>query len=66
MIRKETSSNTENLIMVKKLKMHLNSAKLDVYKEFYEDDGTMKYEGGYINGMPVGTLSLSLSSKIHV
>ena len=29
-------------------------AKLDVFHEFYED-GTMKYEGGYINGMPVGT-----------
>lgn len=29
-------------------------AKLDVYKDFY-DDGTLKYEGGYINGMPVGT-----------
>ena len=28
-------------------------AKLDVYHEYY-DDGTMKYEGGYINGMPVG------------
>jgi len=28
-------------------------AKLDVYKDFYED-GTLKYEGGYINELPVG------------
>lgn len=28
-------------------------AKLDVYKEYF-DDGTLKYEGGYINGLPVG------------
>lgn len=29
-------------------------AKLDVFKAFY-DDGTVRYEGGYINGVPVGT-----------
>lgn len=28
-------------------------AKLDVYKDYY-DDGTLKYEGGYINELPVG------------
>jgi antitoxin component YwqK of YwqJK toxin-antitoxin module len=27
-------------------------AKLDVYKDYY-DDGTLKYEGGYINELPV-------------
>lgn len=46
--------NTEKFNNGKEVKNAPELAKLDVYKDFYED-GTMKYEGGYINGMPVGT-----------
>lgn len=47
-------TNTEKFNNGKQVKNAPELAKLDVYKDFYED-GTMKYEGGYINGMPVGT-----------
>ncbi len=47
-------SNTEKFNNGKQVKNAPELAKLDVYKDFY-DDGTLKYEGGYINGMPVGT-----------
>ena len=46
--------NTEKFNNGKVVKNAPELAKLDVFHEFYED-GTMKYEGGYINGMPVGT-----------
>lgn len=46
--------NTEKFNNGKQVKNAPELAKLDVYKDFYED-GTLKYEGGYINGMPVGT-----------
>lgn len=47
-------TNTEKFNNGKVVKNAPELAKLDVFHEFYED-GTMKYEGGYINGMPVGT-----------
>ncbi|MES2565752.1 MAG: hypothetical protein V4565_02730 [Bacteroidota bacterium] len=52
--KKGNLTNTEKFNNGKKVKNAPELAKLDVYKDFYED-GTMKYEGGYINGMPVGT-----------
>lgn len=52
--KKGNLTNTEKFNNGKKIKNAPELAKLDVYKDFYED-GTMKYEGGYINGMPVGT-----------
>lgn len=52
--KKGNLTNTEKFNNGKQVKNAPELAKLDVYKEFYED-GTMKYEGGYINGMPVGT-----------
>lgn len=52
--KKGNLTNTEKFNNGKQVKNAPELAKLDVYKEFY-DDGTMKYEGGYINGMPVGT-----------
>ena len=45
--------STEKFNNGKAVKNAPELAKLDVYHEYY-DDGTMKYEGGYINGMPVG------------
>lgn len=29
-------------------------ARLDIYKDYY-NDGTLRYEGGYVNNVPVGT-----------
>lgn len=52
--KKGNLANTQKFNNGKQVKNPPELAKLDVYKEFY-DDGTMKYEGGYINGMPVGT-----------
>ncbi len=52
--KKGNLQNTQKFNNGKQIKNAPELAKLDVYKEFY-DDGTMKYEGGYINGMPVGT-----------
>jgi uncharacterized protein len=52
--KKGDLSNTEKFSNGKQIKNAPELAKLDVYKDYY-DDGTMKYEGGYINGMPVGT-----------
>jgi antitoxin component YwqK of YwqJK toxin-antitoxin module len=52
--KKGNLTNTEKYNNGKQIKNAPELAKLDVYKDFYED-GTMKYEGGYINGMPVGT-----------
>ena len=52
--KKGNLTNTEKFSNGKQIKNAPELAKLDVYKDFYED-GTMKYEGGYINGMPVGT-----------
>ena len=52
--KKGNLSNTEKYNNGNKVKNAPELAKLDVYKDFY-DDGTLKYEGGYINGMPVGT-----------
>jgi antitoxin component YwqK of YwqJK toxin-antitoxin module len=52
--KKGNLSNTEKFNNGNKVKNAPELAKLDVYKDFYED-GTLKYEGGYINGMPVGT-----------
>ena len=52
--KKGNLENTQKFNNGKQIKNAPELAKLDVYKEFYED-GTMKYEGGYINGMPVGT-----------
>jgi uncharacterized protein len=52
--KKGNLSNTEKFSNGKQIKNAPELAKLDVYKDYY-DDGTMKYEGGYINGMPVGT-----------
>lgn len=46
--------NTEKFNNGKQVKNAPELAKLDVYKEYY-DDGTLKYEGGYINNMPAGT-----------
>lgn len=45
--------NTEKFNNGKQIKNAPELAKLDVYKDFYTD-GTLKYEGGYINNMPVG------------
>ena len=45
--------NTEKFNNGKEIKNAPELAKLDVFHEYY-DDGTMKYEGGYINGKPVG------------
>lgn len=47
-------TNTEKFNNGKQVKNAPELARLDVYKDYYED-GTLKYEGGYINGMPVGT-----------
>ncbi len=52
--KKGNLENTQKFNNGKQIKNAPELAKLDVYKEFYED-GTMKYEGGYINGIPVGT-----------
>ncbi len=52
--KKGNLTNTEKFNNGKQIKNAPELAKLDVYKEYYED-GTLKYEGGYINGMPVGT-----------
>ena len=52
--KKGNLSSTEKFSNGKIVKNAPELAKLDVYKDYY-DDGTMKYEGGYINGMPVGT-----------
>lgn len=52
--KKGNLSNTEKFNNGSKVKNAPELAKLDVYKDFYED-GTLKYEGGYINGMPIGT-----------
>jgi antitoxin component YwqK of YwqJK toxin-antitoxin module len=52
--KKGNLSNTEKFNNGNKVKNAPELAKLDVYKDFYED-GTLKYEGGYINGTPVGT-----------
>lgn len=52
--KKGNLESTEKFNNGKEVKNAPELAKLDVYKDFY-DDGTMKYEGGYINGMPVGT-----------
>ena len=52
--KKGNLNNTEKFNNGKQVKNAPELAKLDVYKEYY-DDGTLKYEGGYINGMPVGT-----------
>lgn len=52
--KKGNLTNTEKFNNGKQVKNAPELAKLDVYKDYY-DDGTMKYEGGYINGMPVGT-----------
>lgn len=46
--------NTEKFNNGKQVKNAPELAKLDVFKNYY-DDGTLKYEGGYINDMPVGT-----------
>ena len=52
--KKGNLTNTEKFNNGKQIKNAPELAKLDVYKDFY-GDGTLKYEGGYINGMPVGT-----------
>ncbi len=52
--KKGNLEKTEKFNNGKEVKNAPELAKLDVYQDFYED-GTMKYEGGYINGMPVGT-----------
>lgn len=46
--------NTEKFNNGKQIKNAPELAKLDVYKDYY-DDGTLKYEGGYVNEKPVGT-----------
>lgn len=46
-------NNTQKFNNGKEVKNAPELAKLDVYKDYF-DDGTLKYEGGYINGMPVG------------
>lgn len=51
--KKGNLTNTEKYTNGKQIKNAPELANLDVYKEFYED-GTLKYEGGYINGQPVG------------
>lgn len=45
--------NTEKYNNGKEVQNAPELAKLDVFHNYYED-GTMKYEGGYINGLPVG------------
>lgn len=45
--------NTEKFNNGKEVKNPPELAKLDVFHDYYED-GTMKYEGGYINSKPVG------------
>lgn len=52
--KKGNLTNTEKFNNGKQIKNAPELAKLDVYKDFYED-GTLKYEGGYINGIPAGT-----------
>ncbi len=52
--KKGNLQTTQKFNNGKQIKNAPELAKLDVYKDFYAD-GTMKYEGGYINGMPVGT-----------
>ena len=51
--QKGNLKNTEKFNNGKVVKNAPELAKLDVFHEYYED-GTMKYEGGYINGKPVG------------
>lgn len=52
--KKGNLNTTQKFNNGKEVKNAPELATLDVYKDYYED-GTMKYEGGYINGMPVGT-----------
>jgi antitoxin component YwqK of YwqJK toxin-antitoxin module len=47
-------SNIQKFNNGKKILNPVELAILDVYKDFYSD-GTLKYEGGYISNMPVGT-----------
>lgn len=47
-------NSTQKFSNGKQIKNAPELAKLDIYKEYY-DDGTLKYEGGYINNMPMGT-----------
>ncbi|MFL5730302.1 MAG: toxin-antitoxin system YwqK family antitoxin [Cytophagaceae bacterium] len=46
--------NIEKYNNGKKVENPPELAKLDVFKTYYEN-GNVKYEGGYINGMPIGT-----------
>jgi antitoxin component YwqK of YwqJK toxin-antitoxin module len=46
--------NIEKFNNGKKVENPPELAKLDVLKSYY-DNGNVKYEGGYINGMPIGT-----------
>lgn len=52
--QKGNLTNTEKFNNGKQVKNAPELAKLEVYKEYY-DDGTLKYEGGYANNIPVGT-----------
>lgn len=52
--KKGNLTATEKFNNGKQVKNAPELATLDVYKDYY-DDGTLKYEGGYINGAPVGT-----------
>lgn len=46
--------NTEKFNNGKQVVNAPELARLDTYREYY-DDGTLKYEGGYVNNRPVGT-----------
>ncbi len=52
--KKGDLSNIEKFNGGKKVDNPPELAKLDVFKAYYED-GNVRYEGGYVNGMPVGT-----------
>ena len=46
--------NIEKFSAGKKIQSPPELAKLDVFKAYYEN-GNVRYEGGYVNGLPVGT-----------
>jgi antitoxin component YwqK of YwqJK toxin-antitoxin module len=52
--QKGNLQNIEKFDNGKKVANPPELAKLDVFKAYYEN-GQVRYEGGYVNGMPVGT-----------
>ena len=52
--KKGDLSNIEKFNDGKKVDNPPELAKLDVFKAYYQD-GNVRYEGGYVNGIPIGT-----------